>query len=238
VEIASRILFEDNHLILVNKLSGELVQGDFTGDKPLLEKVRDYIKETYNKPGNVYCGLIHRLDRPTSGIVAFAKTSKALARMNKLFETREVDKRYYAIVKEAPEPSKAKLIHYLAKDAKKNKSFVYPEGKKGAKRAELDYRLLARSENYHLLEVKLHTGRHHQIRVQLAHIGSPIKGDLKYHYPRSNHDASISLHAGYLSFVHPVAQEKLEIRAQCLGADAIWRIFNPKIADEISDWSI
>ncbi len=233
--LSSRILFEDNHLIILNKLSGELVQGDFTGDKPLLEKVRAYIKETYNKPGNVFCGLVHRLDRPTSGIVVFAKTSKALARMNKLFEQREVDKRYYAIVKDLPDPKQAKLSHFLAKNAKKNKSFVYPDAKKGAKKAELEYRHRASSERYHLLEIKLFTGRHHQIRVQLAHIGSPIKGDLKYHYPRSNHDASISLHAGYLSFVHPVSQEKLEIRAICLGEDAIWRIFNPKIADEISN---
>lgn len=236
MDIASRLLYEDNHLIIVNKLSGELVQGDFTGDQPLLEKVRTYIKEKYNKPGNVFCGLIHRLDRPTSGIVAFAKTSKGLSRMNKLFEQRLVDKRYYAVVKEKPVPTEAKLVNYLAKNAQKNKSFVYSDDKRGAKRAELDYKYLASSEKYHLLEIKLYTGRHHQIRVQLAHIGSPIKGDLKYHYPRSNHDASISLHAGLLSFEHPISKEAIEIKAACLGSDVIWRIFNPKILDEVSNW--
>lgn len=232
--LAERIIYEDNHLIVLNKRSGELVQGDFTGDEPLLEKVRTYIKVKYQKPGNVFCGLVHRLDRPTSGIVVFARTSKALARMNKLFQEREVDKRYYAIVKDKPRQQQERLTHYLAKDSKKNKSFVYADGKKGAKKADLEYRLIGSSERYYLLEVKLFTGRHHQIRVQLAHIGLPIKGDLKYHYPRSNHDASISLHAGYLAFKHPVSGEELEFRAPCLGEDAIWRIFNPKIANEVS----
>lgn len=229
MELRQRIVWEDNHLIVVNKLSGELVQGDITGDKPLLEKVRDYLREEYQKPGNVFCGLIHRLDRPTSGMVIFAKTSKALARMNKLFEQREVDKAYYAAVKEEPNQKQARLSHYLWKDQKKNKSMVVGPDRKGAKKAILEYEWIGKSEKYHLLKVKLLTGRHHQIRVQLASMGSAIKGDLKYGYPRSNHDASISLHAGALSFIHPVSKELVELKAPCLGSDVIWRIFNPLI---------
>tara|TARA_Y100001978_G_scaffold198588_1_gene211284 strand:- start:123 stop:818 length:696 start_codon:yes stop_codon:yes gene_type:complete len=229
VPISERILFEDNHLIIVNKLAGELVQGDFTGDKPLLEKVRDYIRDTYNKPGNVFCGLVHRLDRPTSGIVVFAKTSKALSRMNKTFEKREVRKIYYAIVQEKPNPAEGRLVHYLKKEAKNNKSYPRPASDQNAKKAELTYKLIADSQRYFLVEVELHTGRHHQIRAQLAAIGCPIKGDLKYGFARSNHDASISLHAGRIQFEHPVGGEPIDIVAANPGEDAIWRIFNPKI---------
>lgn len=231
MQLNKRILFEDNHLIVVNKLPGELVQGDSTGDKPLLEKVRDYIREEYNKPGNVYCGLIHRLDRPTSGIVAFAKTSKALSRMNAIFEKREVEKKYYAITRIKPPQSQAHLKHFLKKDQQKNKSFPASATTKGAKEARLDYRLIAESERYFLLEVLLHTGRHHQIRAQLAQEGMPIKGDLKYGFPRSNPDASISLHAGKLKFTHPIGPATtVEINAPCLADDKLWTIFNEYIA--------
>lgn len=229
--LKERILFEDNHLLIINKLAGELVQGDHTGDRPLLEKAREYIRDTYNKPGNVFCGLVHRLDRPTSGIVVFAKTSKALARMNKIFEQRQVAKTYYAVVQTKPAKSEERLVHYLKKDAKKNKSFVRPPSDKQAKKAELTYRLKGESQRYFLLEVELHTGRHHQIRAQLAAIGSPIKGDLKYGFARSNHDASISLHAGRIQFKHPVSDELVDIKAINPGEDAIWRIFNPKILE-------
>lgn len=229
--VSERILFEDNHLLILNKLAGELVQGDHTGDLPLLEKARQYIKETYNKPGNVFCGLVHRLDRPTSGIVVFAKTGKALARMNKIFEQREVEKTYYAVVQNPPQQKEAVLEHYLKKEASKNKSFVRPSSDKQAKKAKLTYRLKASSQRYFLLEVELHTGRHHQIRAQLAAIGSPIKGDLKYGFARSNHDASISLHAGRLRFNHPVGGVPVDIKSQNPGEDAIWRIFNPKILE-------
>jgi len=229
LDLKNRILFEDNHLIVVNKLAGELVQGDHTGDQPLLERVRAYIKEKYQKPGQVFCGLVHRLDRPTSGIVVFARTSKALSRMNKIFEQREVQKTYYAVVQEKPNPSQARLTHFLKKDAKKNRSFVRRPDERGAKKAELTYTVFAESQRYYLLQVELHTGRHHQIRAQLSAIGSPIKGDLKYGFARSNHDASISLHAGRISFIHPVTKEHLDIKAANPGEDAIWRIFNLKI---------
>lgn len=230
MQLKQRILFEDNHLIVVNKLPGELVQGDITGDKPLLEKVRDYIKEVYNKPGQVYCGLIHRLDRPTSGIVAFAKTSKALVRMNEIFQNREVEKKYFAITKIKPAKPEADLKHYLKKNQQKNKSFPVVAKANGAKEARLSYRLKAESERYFLLEILLHTGRHHQIRAQFAAEGMPIKGDLKYGFPRSNSDASISLHAGSLKFVHPVGEgEEVSISAPCLADDKLWAIFNPYI---------
>lgn len=231
MNLSERILHEDNHLLIINKLAGELVQGDHTGDKPLLEKARDYIRETYNKPGNVFCGLVHRIDRPTSGIVVFAKTSKALTRMNKIFEQREVSKVYYAVVQNPPKIKEASLEHYLKKEASKNKSFVRPASDKQAKKAKLTYKLKASSQRYFLLEIELHTGRHHQIRAQLAAIGSPIKGDLKYGFARSNHDASISLHAGRIKFSHPVSETLVDIKADNPGEDAIWRIFNPKILE-------
>ncbi len=221
----NRIVFEDNHLLVANKLPGELVQGDYTGDIPLLEKVREYIRVTYDKPGNVFTGLIHRLDRPTSGLVVFAKTSKALARMNAIFEQRQVRKTYWALVKGVPRQVSARLEHHLKKDQKKNKSFVVSPGVKGARKAILNYRLLHKSESYSLLEIELETGRHHQIRVQLAAAGMPIKGDLKYGFPRSNPDASISLHARNIDFEHPVSNEKLNMAAPLPEGDKVWRYF-------------
>lgn len=220
--VKQRILFEDNHLIVVNKLPGELVQGDITGDTPLLEKVRSYIKETYDKPGNVYTGLVHRLDRPTSGLVVFTKTSKALSRMNAIFEKRELSKTYWALVKQAPPKTFDTLEHYLKKDAKKNKSFQVSTKTQGAKKAMLSYTVKSESDSFYLLEVNLETGRHHQIRAQLAIIGCPIRGDLKYGYPRSNDDASISLHARFLSFKHPISNEILSITAPTI-SDKIWK---------------
>lgn len=217
-----RLVYEDNHLLVACKLPGELVQGDITGDVPLLEKVRHYIKVTYNKPGNVYCGLVHRLDRPTSGLVVFAKTSKALARLNAIFQNREVEKTYYAVTKKAMQPAQGKLTHYLKKNSAKNKSFVGKAETKGAKKAELTYRLISTSQNYFLYEVGLLTGRHHQIRAQFAAAGAPLKGDLKYGFPRSNSDGSISLHAGKMNLLHPVTKEKLTFKVLYPGADEIW----------------
>jgi 23S rRNA pseudouridine1911/1915/1917 synthase len=211
---------------VVNKLAGELVQGDHTGDIPLLELVRTYIQEKYNKPGNVFTGLVHRLDRPTSGIVVFAKTSKALARMNAIFEKRDVDKTYWALVKQQPPELKGRLEHYLKKDQKKNKSFVTKAGASEAKKAVLNYEVKASSDSFYLLEIKLETGRHHQIRAQLAAIGAPIRGDLKYGFPRSNDDGSISLHARSVSFVHPVSKEAVFIEAD-LPSDKIWKYLMP-----------
>lgn len=217
-----RILYEDNHLIICNKLCGELVQGDYTGDVPLLEKVREYIRVEYNKPGNVFCGLVHRLDRPTSGLVVFARTSKALARMNAIFEKREVEKRYWALVRNEPPKDEDRLMHYLKKDARNNRSSVVGKQEDGAKKAVLTYKVRGKSESYYLLEISLETGRHHQIRVQLSQAGMPIKGDLKYGFPRSNKDAGISLHARYISFEHPVSGEPLSISAPCPVNDKVW----------------
>ncbi len=211
--LEKRILFEDNHLIVVNKLPSEIVQGDKTGDEPLSEALKKYLKEKYRKPGNVFLGVIHRLDRPVSGVVVFAKTGKALSRMNELVKQRDMQKTYWAVVKNRPPQKKGMLVHYLRRDQKKNKSFVGRKPGKEAKEAILNYELVASGEHYHLLEIDLLTGRHHQIRAQLAAIGCPIKGDLKYGFPRSNPDASISLHARKVSFVHPVKKEKLEITA-------------------------
>lgn len=221
--ISNRILFEDNHLIVLNKLPGELVQGDFTGDTPLLEKVREYIRLEYNKPGNVFTGLVHRLDRPTSGIVVFAKTSKALARMNAIFEKRDVDKVYWAIVQGQPPQKEDRLVHFLKKDQKKNKSQYFFKEVKGSKKAVLSYKVVKELDHYSLLEIKLETGRHHQIRVQLAAIGCPIKGDLKYGFPRSNKDASVCLHAKKVIFEHPVSGEKLELEAGLPMGENIWK---------------
>ncbi len=224
--LANRIVFEDNHLLIINKLPGELVQGDQTGDPSLIDFLKDYLAKKYNKPGDVFCGLVHRLDRPTSGLVVFARTSKALSRMNKIFEQREVTKKYYAIVKQKPPQPAQTLENHLKRNRQKNKSFVTRAGTKGAKLAKLGYQWLAESDNYHLLEVNLFTGRHHQIRVQLAHENMPIKGDLKYGFPRSNKDASISLHAGYISFIHPVRKEPLKLWAPHPNPDKLWQVFN------------
>lgn len=207
------VVYEDNHIIIVNKTASEIVQGDKTGDKPLSETVKEYLKEKYNKPGNVFIGVTHRLDRPVSGLVVFAKTGKALARLNEMFRTGKVKKTYWAIVKNLPPAEEDTLTHYLVRNEKQNKSYAYDTEKPGSKQAVLHYRLLSRSDRYCLLEVDLKTGRHHQIRCQLAKIGCPIKGDLKYGFPRSNPDGSISLHARRVSFEHPVSHQLIKAEA-------------------------
>lgn len=216
------ILFEDNHLIIVNKRSGEIVQGDKTGDEPMSEKVKRYIKQKYNKPGDVFIGTPHRIDRPTSGIVIFAKTSKALMRLNKMFQDKEIQKIYWAIVKNPPKNKEGKLVHYLKKNEAKNKSFAQETMFQGAKIAELTYKIIFDFDNYFLLEILPKTGRHHQIRVQLSEMGCPIKGDLKYGFNRSNKDASISLHARKISFLHPVRKEQMEVVAPVPSDDPLW----------------
>mgnify|MGYP001252644922 CR=1 FL=1 len=218
------VLYEDNHIIVVNKASSEIVQGDKTGDQPLSEKVQAYLKEKYNKPGNVFIGVVHRLDRPVSGVVMFAKTSKALSRLNEMFREGKVDKKYWAIVKNRPQEPVGKLTHYLVRNEKQNKSYAYDKVKANGKKAELEYRLIGQSDNYFLLEVNLLTGRHHQIRCQLSKMGCAIKGDLKYGAPRSNPNGSISLHARFLSFIHPVTKELIEVEAP-LPKDDIWDTF-------------
>lgn len=216
------VLYEDNHLIIVNKQAGEIVQGDKTGDTPLSDIVKDWLKEKHNKPGNVYLGVVHRLDRPVSGVVLFAKTSKALPRMNKMFaEHDKVSKTYWAIVQNRPQASKGTLTHWLTRQEKNNTARAYDREVPGAKKAVLDYELIASGDRYHLLEIHLHTGRHHQIRCQLAKMGCPIKGDLKYGAPRSNPDGSISLHARNLTLEHPVSHEKISVTAP-VPDDRLW----------------
>lgn len=209
----SRILFEDNHLLIINKKSGDLAQGDSTGDVPLVESLKEFIKVRDHKPGNVFLGLVHRLDRPTTGILLFAKTSKALSRMNELFKTREVEKSYWAIVEGKVEKKSDRLEHYLKKNQKNNKVTVFTRATPDAKKAILEYKVVGELDNYTLLEVDLFTGRSHQIRSQLSFIGNSIKGDLKYGAKRSNPDGSISLHARKLKFIHPVSKEEIEIIA-------------------------
>lgn len=208
-----QVLFEDNHIIAVNKRPGDIVQGDKTGDKPLSEVVKSYLKDKYNKPGNVFLGVVHRLDRPTSGVVIFARTSKALARLNQLFAGKTAKKTYWAVVKQRPPEISGSLEHWLKKNPKQNKSYAHEKQVPGSKQALLDYRLLKSLDRYFLLEIALHTGRHHQIRSQLSAIGCPIKGDLKYGYDRSNPDGSIHLHARSLRFVHPVKKEPVVLTA-------------------------
>lgn len=215
------VLFEDNHLIIINKRPGDIVQGDKSDDKSLLDLIKEYIKVKYNKPGDVYVGLVHRLDRPVSGAVIFAKTSKALTRMNELFRTGEIQKSYWAVVKNRPEMEEGTLIHYLRKNEKQNKSFVCKEGSKDGKKAILEYRLKGFTDKYWLLEVDLKTGRHHQIRAQLSAIGSPIKGDLKYGADRSNRDGSIHLHGRSIKFIHPVKKEVMFVVAKP-PKDSLW----------------
>ena len=207
------VIYEDNHIIVVNKTSSEIVQGDKTGDTPLSEMVKQYLKEKYNKPGNVFIGVTHRLDRPVSGLVVFAKTSKALPRLNEMFRNGEVKKTYWAIVKECPKETEGELVHYLVRNEKQNKSYAYDKEVKNSKKAVLHYKLIGHSQNYYLLEVDLKTGRHHQIRCQLAKMGCPIKADLKYGFPRSNPDGSICLHARTVQFVHPVSKEMIQLTA-------------------------
>lgn len=215
------VLYEDNHIIIVNKAVSEIVQGDKTGDVPLSDIVKEYLKEKYNKQGNVFCGVTHRLDRPTSGIVVFAKTSKALSRLNEMFKNKEIKKIYWAIVKNTPKQMEATLTHHLVRNEKQNKSYAYDKEKPGSKLAILHYRLIAHSDKYNLLEVNLETGRHHQIRCQLSKIGCPIKGDLKYGADRSNPDGGISLHARKISFIHPVSKEVIEVTAP-IPNDNLW----------------
>lgn len=234
-----QVIYEDNHIIIVNKQSGEIVQGDKTGDRPLSDIVKDYIKEKYAKPGAVFLGVAHRLDRPVSGLVVFARTSKALARLNKMFAEGEVHKTYWAIVKRS-ERSEVRgerddewqtLEHWLVRNEKQNKSYAYDQEKPNAKKAILKYRTLAHSDNYTLLEVRLLTGRHHQIRCQLAAMGCPIKGDLKYGAPRSNPDGSISLMARRVEFIHPVSKAPIIVEAP-VPNDTLWQALAPQISQK------
>jgi 23S rRNA pseudouridine1911/1915/1917 synthase len=220
-----QVLFEDNHIIIVNKRSGDITQGDKTGDKPLSDVVKNYIKTKFNKPGNVYLGVVHRLDRPTSGVIIFARTSKALERLNKMLREKKINKTYWAIVKGCPKKEKDTLINFLKKNPKKNKSSVYQHEISGAKRAVLHYQVIQKLDNYTLLEIDLETGRHHQIRAQLSAIGFPIKGDLKYGFNRSNKDGSIHLHARKIEFIHPVSKVQISLIAPTPN-DVIWNACN------------
>ncbi|MBQ5873491.1 MAG: RluA family pseudouridine synthase [Bacteroidales bacterium] len=228
IELEKQILFEDNHIIILNKRSSQIVHSDKTGDVSLEEMVKHYLKTKYNKPGNVYCGLVHRLDRPVSGVVMFAKTEKALVRLNKMMKEHQIHKTYWAIVRNNNIKPKATLVNFLIRNEKQNKTYVTKDTNKG-KYAELDYEVLKKSDNYQLLKVNLKTGRHHQIRVQLSNIGCPIKGDLKYGFERSNKDASISLHARELEFLHPVKKEPIKIIAP-LPKDSLWQWFDENIS--------
>ena len=216
-----QILHEDNHIIVLNKRVGDIVQGDKTGDKPLSEVVKEYIKDKYNKPGEVFLGVVHRLDRPTTGIVVFARTSKALTRLNELFKNRETQKTYWAIVKKKPQKTEDKLVHFLKRNEKNNTSKAHTNEVPESKLASLDYRIIKELTHYFALEINLHTGRHHQIRAQLSSIGSPIKGDLKYGFDRSNPDGGIHLHARQLVFVHPVSKENIIVIAP-VPEDPLW----------------
>jgi len=224
------VIYEDNHLIAVNKTCREIVQGDKTGDIPLSDMLKVWIKEKYCKPGNVFVGVAHRLDRPVSGLVLFAKTSKALARLNEMFRTGEIKKTYWAIVKNCPPTEEGTLEHWLVRNEKQNKSYAYAEEKPEAKKAILHYKLLAKSDNYYLLEIDLKTGRHHQIRCQLAKMGCPIKGDLKYGSERSNKDGGISLHARKAQFIHPVSKQPIEIIA-AVPDDSLWKGITASLSD-------
>lgn len=217
-----QVLYEDNHLIIINKRVADIVQGDKTGDKPLSDVVKEYIKDKYKKPGEVFLGVVHRLDRPTTGIVVFARTSKALTRLNDLFKNRETQKTYWAVVKNRPPKDADTLLHYLKRNEKSNTSKAHIKEVPDSKQASLDYKIIRELNNYFALEINLHTGRHHQIRAQLSAIGSPIKGDLKYGFDRSNPDGGIHLHARKLVFTHPVSKEHLEIIAP-VPEDVIWK---------------
>ncbi len=216
------ILFEDNHLVAVNKRTGQLTQRDRTGDISLDHLVKAYLKKKYGKPGDVFLGVIHRLDRPVTGVILYARTSKALARMNQLFREKKIKKSYWCIVKDRPHPEEGRVNHHMVKNEEQNKSYAYTKPRPNTRPASLEYRLISSSDRYHLLEVLLHTGRHHQIRCQLAKIGSPIRGDLKYGYPRSNKDAGINLHARSLEFIHPVRNEPVRIQAP-VPEDPLWQ---------------
>ncbi|MFY7672068.1 RluA family pseudouridine synthase [Tenacibaculum sp. MEBiC06402] len=220
------VLHEDNHLIIVNKRPGDIVQGDKTGDKPLSDVVKEYIKDKYNKPGNVYLGTVHRLDRPTSGVVIFARTSKALERLNKMLREKKIQKTYFAVVKGPLKKKEGTLVNFLKKNPKNNKSTAYSKEIDGSKKSILHYKVIKELDNYSLLEIDLETGRHHQIRCQLSTIGFPIKGDLKYGFSRSNKNGSIHLHARKISFTHPVSKELIEIKAPLPKNDSIWEACN------------
>ena len=223
------ILFEDNHLIAINKKPSEIVQGDKTGDTPLSDFVKQYIKEKYKKPGEVFLGVTHRIDRPVSGVVIFARTSKALARINEMFREKEIKKTYWAVVKNKPKTNSGTLVHYLIKNEQTNKSRAYEKEMPDALKSELDYKIIFSSDNYHLLEINPRTGRHHQIRVQLAAVGSPIKGDFKYGFKRGNEDASIHLHARKVELIHPVSKELITIIANP-PSEVLWNYFMGKMA--------
>jgi len=224
-----QVLYEDNHIIAVNKRCGDIVQGDSTGDKTLGDNVKEYLKKKYNKPGEVFLGVTHRLDRPTSGVVIFARTSKALTRLNNLFKQGEkIEKTYWAVVDKKPDKNEEVLTNWLVRNHKQNKSYAHKTEKEGAKKASLTYRHIASSDRYHLLEIDLHTGRHHQIRAQLAAAGFHIKGDLKYGFPRSNRDAGIHLHARRIKFIHPVSKEEIVITANPPD-DSVWNFFTEKL---------
>ena len=220
-----QVLFEDNHIIVVNKRAGDITQGDKTRDKPLSEVTKEYIKDKYNKPGNVYLGVVHRLDRPTSGIIIFARTSKSLERLNKMLREKTINKTYWAVVKKHPKKEKDTLVNFLKKNPKNNKSTAYSKEIDGSKKAILHYTVIKKLDNYSLIEIDLETGRHHQIRTQLSTIGSPIKGDLKYGFDRSNKDGSIHLHARKIQFTHPVSKEQINITAPT-PKEVIWNACN------------
>lgn len=220
----AQVLHEDNHVIVVNKRPSDIVQGDKTGDVTMPDMIKTFLKEKYGKPGNVFCGVVHRLDRPTSGAVVFAKTSKALSRLNEQFRGKDTRKIYWAVVEKAPAQPTGSLENFLLKNEKQNKAYVHQKEVPGSKKAILDYKQIAQSDKYTLLEVALHTGRHHQIRAQLAHIGCIIKGDLKYGAKRSNPDGSIHLHARYLEFIHPTSKEKISVTAP-VPDESLWRWF-------------
>lgn len=224
---ALEVLHEDNHTIVINKRSGDIVQGDKTGDEPVSERIKRYLKEKYNKPGNVFCGVVHRLDRPTTGALLFARTSKALSRLNDQFRTKDVEKIYWAVVENMPPKESDTLLHYLQRNEKQNKSYAHLKEVPNSKKAILHYTLIAKSDNYFLLEIKLETGRHHQIRSQLSSIGCCIKGDLKYGAKRSNKDGSIHLHARRLSFDHPTTKERIVVEAP-VPADKLWQEISKK----------
>lgn len=223
--IAERILYEDNHIILLNKTNNENVQGDMSGDPPITDKVKQYLKDKYNKPGEVYLGLPHRLDRPVSGIVVLAKTSKALTRLTQMFKDREIKKIYWAIVKNKPTNEEDELVNYLKKNSKQNKSYPQKNDSDGAKLANLHYKIIGKSDNFYLLEIELGTGRHHQIRAQLSAIGCPIKGDVKYGFRRPNFNKGISLHSRRVEFIHPVSKEIINVTAACTEENT-WKYFS------------
>jgi len=230
-DITKDILFEDNHLLIINKKPSQIVQGDKTGDLPLVELLKSFIKKRDNKPGNVFLGVVHRIDRPVSGAVIFAKTGKALSRMNQMLKNGEIFKSYWAVVKNCPVPEKGNLVHYLRKNEEKNKSTAHDKPVQNGQKAELSYEVTGKSDSFFLLNIRLYTGRHHQIRSQLSKIGCPVKGDLKYGYERSNSDGSIHLHARRVEFIHPVKKEKIVVVADP-PKDKVWDYFKKLINDK------